>query len=80
MIKQKPLHIFEYEYKNQPPWETTACTHTVKPAYSWDSGIVVTAILVENKVIIISLAISADEWLDLCTATKLISPDPMLLL
>ena len=53
MIKQKPLHIFEYEYKNQPPWETTACTHTVKPAYSWDSGIVVTAILVENKVIII---------------------------
>ena len=27
-----------------------------------------------------SRAISADEWLDLCTATKLISPDPMLLL
>ena len=25
------------------------------------------------------LAISADEWLELCTATKLISPDPMLL-
>ena len=26
------------------------------------------------------LAISADEWLKLCTATKPISPDPMLLI
>ena len=26
------------------------------------------------------LAISADEWLELCTATKQISPDPMLLI
>ena len=40
--------IFEYEYKSKPPWESTACTHTVKPAECWDSEIAITVIMVEN--------------------------------
>ena len=34
--------------------ETSACTHTVNPAESWDSEIAVTVIMVEKKVIIIN--------------------------